>query len=388
MSEPDPPAEPPSEEAVSSEPVPSDPEFPQPDFLAPEPATEEPPPRRARWLARRWPFAAAGILVAGSLAVVYGLLHARHPGLTGEGQGTPATVTVDEVSLQREPSPKADAVATLSFGTRVHVKAEAARWVEVAADGRSGFLPADAIERDADRDARERRSKVLLGLSPVYGVVAEDADVLLAPYPLAARGGRLAQGSVIAIHSVDHSYFAFADSKWGVAFVESARVDLVPPDPRQPGVTPEKIRPLKDLTVVDLTAEPPPDEDAPDADDGGGASAPPAPLPGPGPGPAPAVPPEAAPGLLEAPVVITRVEPSYPDLARRAGIEGTVELEVSIDAGGKVTDVEVARGLPLGLSEAAVDAVRRWTWRPARTASGPVASRKTVRVRFVLKPED
>lgn len=385
MSEPDPPSEPPSEEPVSSEPASTEPEFPRPDFLAPDAPAPEASAPRVRWLAGAWPFAAAGILVVGSLAVVYGLLHPRHSGLTGEGEGTPATVTVDEVPLQREPSPKGEAVSTLSRGKRLHVKAEAARWVEVVADGRSGFLPADVVERDADRDARERRSKILLGLAPVYGVVAEDADVLLAPYPLAARGGRLAQGSVITIHSVDHSYFAFADSKWGVAFVESARVDLVPPDPREPGVTPEKIRPLKDLTVVDLTAEPPPDEDLPDADDTAG-SAPTTPVPGPG--PASAVAPEAAPGLLESPVVLTRIEPSYPDLARRAGIEGTVELEVSIDASGKVTDVEVARGLPLGLSEAAVDAVRRWTWRPARTASGPVASRKTVRVRFVLKSED
>ncbi len=381
MSEPDPPAEPPSEELPPSESVSSETEFPPPDFLAPEPETAEPPAPRSRWLEGAWPFAAAGILVAGSIAIVYGLLHPRNTGPTGVSEGAPATVTVDGASLQREPSTKADAISKLSRGERVRVRTEAARWVEVEADGRSGFLPADEIERDADRDARERRSKVLLGLSPVYGVVAEDADVLLAPYPLAARGGRLAQGSVIAIHSVDHSYFAFADPKWGVAFVESARVDLVPPDPRQPGITPEKIRPLKDLTVVDLTAEPPPDEDA---DEGAGASAPPLPVPAPG----PAVPPEAAPGLLESPVVLTRVEPSYPDLARRAGIEGTVELEVSIDAGGRVTDVEVARGLPLGLSEAAVDAVRRWTWRPARAASGPVASRKTVRVRFVLKPED
>jgi protein TonB len=101
-----------------------------------------------------------------------------------------------------------------------------------------------------------------------------------------------------------------------------------------------------------------------------------------------AVPAEPAPGLLEPPAVLVRVEPAYPDSARRAGIEGTVELEVSVDAAGKVTDVEVVRGLPLGLSEAAADAVRHWTWRPARTASGPVVSRRTVRIRFVLRPEE
>jgi protein TonB len=217
----------------------------------------------------------------------------------------------------------------------------------------------------------------------VYGVVAEGADVVLAPYPLAARGGRLNRGAVIAIHSVDHSYFAFADKKWGVAFVDSARVDLVPPDPREPAVTPEKVRPLKDLTVVDLAAEPPPEEDLSDLAEGGAATPRPGVL-----APGPPIPAEPAPGLLESPSVLTRVDPIFPDAARRAGIEGTVELEVSIDATGKVTDVEVARGLPFGLSESAVDAVRRWTWKPARTASGPVASRKTVRVKFVTRLED
>ena len=187
---------------------------------------------------------------------------------------------------------------------------------------------------------------------------------------------------MIAIHSVDHSYFAFADKKWGVAFVDSARVDLVPPDPREPAVAPEKVRPLKDLTVVDLAAEPPPEEDLSELAEAGGAN-----LPSGAPAPQAAIPPEPAPGLLESPSVLTRVDPVYPDAARRAGIEGTVELEVSIDATGKVTDVEVARGLPFGLSEAAVGAVRRWTWKPARTASGPVASRKTVRVRFISKLE-
>jgi len=33
------------------------------------------------------------------------------------------------------------------------------------------------------------------------------------------------------------------------------------------------------------------------------------------------------------------------------------------------------------------DAVRRWKYRPARTASGPVASRKSVRIRFALKAQ-
>jgi periplasmic protein TonB len=361
-------------------------EIEPPEAPAPEPPPGSPPelppvaapaPRRP---ARRglWFLAATALLAAATLAALLALLHPRRSDASAADEGAPATVTAEEARLQREPSARSPIVATLLQGQRVRVRSESAPWVQVVTDAGAGYVPLDTVERDADRDARQRRSKALLAFAPVYGVVAEDAAIALAPYPLSARGGTLSRGTVIAIHSVDHSYFAFADKKWGIAFVDSSRVDLVPPDPREPAITPEKLRPLKDLTVIDLAAEPPPDEEAGEAPE-----TPPAPAP-----PRPALPAEPAPGLLEPPVAVTRVEPTYPDVARRAGVEGIVELEVAIDASGKVTDVEVVRGLPMGLSEAAVEAVRRWSWRPGRTASGPVASRRTVRVRFLLHPEE
>jgi protein TonB len=87
---------------------------------------------------------------------------------------------------------------------------------------------------------------------------------------------------------------------------------------------------------------------------------------------------------LSPPVLLSKVDPVYPEAARRAGLEGTVVLEASISETGRVTDVQVLRGLPLGLSESAQEAVRRWQYRPARGRSGPVPSRKTVRIVFTL----
>lgn len=380
MSAPEPP-EPPSplelpassDASASSEAPPAPPE-PEVAGAAGPPGAGEPGPAWRSRLGEGWPLWAAAALVAATLIAVYTLLHPRRPEARLADEGVPAVVSAEEATLQREPSARASAVATLPQGQRVRVRGEATSWLEVSSDAGTGYLPASAVEREADRDARVKRAKTLLALAPVYGVVAEDVEIALAPYPLAARGGTLSQGTVIAIHSVDHSYFAYADKKWGVAYVDSSRVDLVPPDPRAPAIAPEKMRPLKDLTVVDLAAEPPPDEEA-------GVEGETAPAP------APAVPPEPAPGLLEPATVVSRTDPLYPEAARRAGIEGTVELEVSIDASGKVTDVEVVRGLPLGLSESAAESVRRWTWRPARGPSGPVASRKTVRIRFQLRPD-
>lgn len=333
----------------------------------------------ARRLRGVWPLAAACLLVLAALAAVYSLLHPRpYASAAGGPESSPAAVTSDSVALRREPAREGAVVATLQQGARVTVTEDRGAWVEVAAEGGGqGFLPAEAVERDADRDARQRRAKTVLAFPPVYGVVGEDTDISLAPYPLAPRGGRLARGTVIAIHSVDHAFFAFHDEKWGLAYANSAQVDLVPRDPQQPAITPEKVRPLKDLTVVNLNEEPPPEEEplpenAEALEPGAERPAPPAK--------------ESLPGLIEPPSILTKVDPQYPDLARRAGIDGTVELEVSIDAKGKVTDVEVVRGLPLGLSDAAADAVRRWTYRPARGPDGPVASRKTVRIRFALGP--
>ena len=338
------------------------------------------PAERRRSFGQSWPLYAAGAVVLAALLSVYALLHPRSPkGAVEAAKTASATVTAGPVELRREPSPQSSVVATLSAGARVRAVSDADQWVEVEVEtgaGQRGFLPADTIERDPDRDARQRRAKTLLALAPVSGVVGEAADVTLAPDPLAPRAGRLARGTVIEIHSVDHSYFAFRDRTWGIAFVSSAHVDLVAPNPREPALPPEKIRPLKNLTIMDLETEPPPEEEM-----GESAEAQGEPPPSIAPPPASA---EAVPGLIEPPVVRTRVEPAYPDLARRAGIEGTVELEVTIDPSGKVSDVEVVRGLPLGLSEAAAAAVRRWTWKPARGPAGPVAARRTVRIRFVL----
>jgi protein TonB len=337
-------------------------------------------PRRRRF-AEFWPLVAALGLVAATLVAVFLLLHPRRPGAGGDGaEDAPAVATAERAELRQSPSSKAAVVAEVAEGAPLRVRSASGGWFEVVtAAGARGYLPAEAVERESDRVARQRRAETLLAFSPVFGVVGEDTDVALAPYPMAARGGRLSRGTVIAIHSVDHSYFAFADKKWGIAFVDSSRVDLVPPDPRAPGVVPEKLRPLTDLTIINLEGEPPPEEALAGDEAPEGAAVP---------APAAAVPAEPASGLVEPAAILTRVDPAYPDLARRAGIEGTVELEVTIDAAGKVTDVEVVRGLPLGMSDAAADAVRRWTFRPARTAAGPVASRKTIRIRFVVRPED
>lgn len=86
------------------------------------------------------------------------------------------------------------------------------------------------------------------------------------------------------------------------------------------------------------------------------------------------------------PVLVRRVEPVYPQAARRQQIEGLVVLEAILDREGRVEpDVKVLRSVPL-LDREALAAVRKWRFRPARNANGePVRVILEVPIRFVLR---
>jgi len=61
--------------------------------------------------------------------------------------------------------------------------------------------------------------------------------------------------------------------------------------------------------------------------------------------------------------VKTRVAPVYPEIAKRMRISGEVRLAVTVDPEGKVADVKKVSGNTM-LSDAAVDAVRKWRFAP------------------------
>lgn len=89
-------------------------------------------------------------------------------------------------------------------------------------------------------------------------------------------------------------------------------------------------------------------------------------------------------GNVKPPVAVTRVEPLYTEAARRARIQGLVIIEAVIDRQGNVTEARVLKPLPLGLDTAALEAVKRWKFRPGTLNGQPVPVYYNLTVNFQL----
>jgi protein TonB len=90
-------------------------------------------------------------------------------------------------------------------------------------------------------------------------------------------------------------------------------------------------------------------------------------------------------GKITEPNKISGPNPLYPEAARRARIQGVVVLECVIGKTGSVQSVKVLRGLPLGLTESAVDAVKKWKFEPSTLNEKPVEVLYILTVRFNLQ---
>jgi protein TonB len=90
-------------------------------------------------------------------------------------------------------------------------------------------------------------------------------------------------------------------------------------------------------------------------------------------------------GKVSEPVEVSRVQPDYPDSARKARLQGTVVLEAVISRTGTVESVRVLRSVNPLLDASAAKAVTRWRYEPARFDGRPVPVYLTVTVRFQLE---
>ncbi len=81
--------------------------------------------------------------------------------------------------------------------------------------------------------------------------------------------------------------------------------------------------------------------------------------------------------------LLMKPEPAYPAIARAARVQGTVTLAATISKTGTIENLTVVSG-PAMLAQAAVEAVRRWRYRPFLLNGEPVEVQTSVTVSFTL----
>jgi protein TonB len=87
------------------------------------------------------------------------------------------------------------------------------------------------------------------------------------------------------------------------------------------------------------------------------------------------------------PKVVTRVVPAYPEMALRAGLEGTVWVKMLVDKDGKVKKAVVVRSTTEIFNDAAVEAAMQFVFTPAVMNNGPVKVWVAMPFRFMLKTQ-
>jgi periplasmic protein TonB len=75
----------------------------------------------------------------------------------------------------------------------------------------------------------------------------------------------------------------------------------------------------------------------------------------------------------------------YPEIAKRAGVEGRVYVLAFVDENGDVTKAEIIKGLGAGLDEEALKAVRQTKFKPGKQRGKPVRVQVSIPILFKLQ---
>jgi protein TonB len=168
-----------------------------------------------------------------------------------------------------------------------------------------------------------------------------------------------------------------------------------PPTPRPPVRTTATPQPI-DIDVAPLeappTLEPEPPPQPTRTLTGTGEAVPSGPIVGTGPTVTIEAPPKPAPampmrvgGLIQPPRLLTRVDPTYPTVARNARLQGSVVLEATIARDGTVKDLRLLKSAQPLLDKAALEAVARWKYSPTTLNGDAVEVLLSVTVTFSLQ---
>lgn len=86
----------------------------------------------------------------------------------------------------------------------------------------------------------------------------------------------------------------------------------------------------------------------------------------------------------EPPMPMRTSAPTYPMQLKRDGITGMVSVSIMVNAQGEVEDAKVVKSSNPGFDQAALDAVSKWKFKPAKKDGAPVSVKVVVPVKFAM----
>jgi protein TonB len=95
--------------------------------------------------------------------------------------------------------------------------------------------------------------------------------------------------------------------------------------------------------------------------------------------------PASAESKPEPPVPVRTVPPEYPQELRRDGVSGLVMVKCTIDEQGNVVDPQVEKSSNPAFEKPAVDALKKWKFKPAKQDGTPVAIKVSIPIKFVTE---
>lgn len=88
---------------------------------------------------------------------------------------------------------------------------------------------------------------------------------------------------------------------------------------------------------------------------------------------------------LEPPVAVRTVTPEYPAVLKRDGVNGIVVVRCTVDEQGNVASIEVQKSTNAEFDKPALEAVKKWKFKPAKVDGSPVAKKVSIPIKFVAE---
>ena len=280
--------------------------------------------------------------------------------------------------LRTQPTASAPVVATAANGEKLIVLEDRGAWVRVQDDdGMTGWAERNSLERTSERARRLARYETIRKLPALNAIVSGRTPLYAGPgifYPII---GELPADTQVKVYTRDHDFYAI-DHDNQIAYADVDAIDVSSAGTRQVDVHTDTA--ATDTAAATATSEPAVGAAVPQPAEAPVQTAPQVPVTADNTGVYTAVP---AGGTQ--PEETDRVVPRFPMMARRAGIQGPVVVRGIVRKDGTIDNVEVIKDLPMGLGDAAREAVSQWHFRPATYRGDPIDVYYTVTVNFRLQ---